>query len=125
MHLLVGLSHIPTASTAYAQGSTYADADKAYKNKDYKTAHGLWLGFAETGNQTSYFNLGRMYVFGHGVTIDMIEAYKWFKLADQAGLPQAKSGLNMVGRVMTPPDIIEGDRRVERWYDQHPRTRRE
>jgi TPR repeat protein len=82
------------------------------------------LGFAEIGNRTAYFNLGRMFVFGHGVPIDLLEAYKWFKLADLAGLPQAKSGLNRVGRVMTSADVIEGTRRVERWYDQHPRTRR-
>jgi TPR repeat protein len=97
---------MPTARTAYAQADPYARADEAYKNKDYSTAHQLWLVFAEIGNRTAYFNLGRMYVFGHGVAIDLIEAYKWFKLADHAGLAQAKSGLARVSKVMTRADFI-------------------
>lgn len=101
----------------------YAAPDIAYKNKDYAKAHRLWLALAEEGNAPAYFNLGRMYVFGEGVPIDLIEAYKWFTLADAAKLPQARAGLRRVEPLMTPSDMKEAKYRIRRWYDLHPNTR--
>ncbi len=113
------------APSALAQTENrYAEADAAYARKDYAAAHRLWLEIAEEGNASAYFNLGRLYVFGEGVPIDPIEAYAWFTLADQLGLPEAKSGLNRVGRLMTPEEVEEGKRRIDRWFEAHPNLRR-
>lgn len=111
-----------STSGARAQ-DRYAAPDIAYKNKDYAKAHRLWLALAEEGNASAYFNLGRMYVFGEGVQIDVIEAYKWFRLADEANLPQAKAGLRRTEPLMTPSDMKEASYRIGRWYDLHPNTR--
>lgn len=123
--LVVALCLAAGSGFATAQSTDrYTAADEAYARKDYGAAHRLWLEIAEEGNASAYFNLGRMYLFGEGVPLDLIEAYKWFILADQLELPEAKSGLARVGRLMTPSDAIEGQRRIERWYDQHPSLRR-
>lgn len=116
----------PLSAPLHAQvvADPYAAADAAYQSQDYATAHKLWLGLAEDGNASAYFNLGRLYTFGEGVSIDLLEAYKWFTLADRGGVPQAKAGLDRVGRLMTPSDITEAERRIQRWYDLHPATRR-
>lgn len=122
--VIVVLTLASTPLPAAAQSTNrYVAADDAYARKDYGTAHRLWLDIAEEGNASAYFNLGRMYVFGEGVPIDLIEAYKWFTLADHTGMPEAKSGLARVGRLMTPSDLTEGQYRIERWYDQHPGLR--
>ena len=113
-----------SASPAYAQSERYSAPDEAYARKDFSTAHSLWLAIAEEGNASAYFNLGRMYLFGEGVPIDFVEAYKWFALADKAGQPQAKAGLTRVSPTMTASDVEEANRRIERWYDAHPSTRR-
>ena len=102
----------------------YAAPDIAYQNKDYATALRLWLGLADDGNTSAYFNLGRMYLFGEGVTIDPLEAYKWFTLADMGGVPQAKAGLARLGPIMTTSDVTEARRRIERFYDSHPNLKR-
>ena len=112
-----------TAAPVAAQ-DRYAAPNIAYEKKDFATAHRLWLEIAEEGNPTAYFNLGRLYFFGEGVPLDPLEAYKWFFLADKLGFPPAKTGLIRVRALMTPEDMAEGARRVERWYDQHPSTRR-
>ncbi len=109
---------------AWAQSDRYSAPNEAYAKKDFATAHKLWLAIAEEGNASAYFNLGRMYLFGEGVPIDFVEAYKWFALADKAGQPQAKAGLTRVSPTMTPSDINEANRRIERWYEMHPSTQR-
>lgn len=108
-----------TPNSAQAQ-DRFAAPDAAYKRKDYATAYRLWLGLADEGNASACFNLGRLYLFGEGVPIDLIEAYKWFVLADQGGLPVAKAGLVRLGPMMTPSDIREARVRIESWLNQHP-----
>lgn len=110
---------------AFAQTVDRMDAPtQAYDRKDYFTAHTLWLQMAEEGLPGAYFNLGRLYLFGEGVKIDFIEAHKWFTLADRAGVPEAKAGLRRVAPLMAPADVEESQRRIERWYERYPNTRR-
>ena len=120
--LAVGFA-VPAAAPGNAQ-DRFAAPNAAYAKKDFATAHRLWLEIAEEGNASAYFNLGRLYFFGEGVPLDPLEAYKWFYLADKQGFPQAKSGVIRVRALMTPEDLTEAMRRVERWYDLHPSTRR-
>ncbi len=123
-HVLATAALLLWSAPHAAAQDRFAAPDIAYQNKDFATAHRLWLALAEEGNASAYFNLGRLYLFGEGVRIDPIEAYKWFRLADRAGVAQAKSGLARVSPLMTQGDMREAERRIERWYDLHPRTRR-
>jgi len=43
-----------------------------------------------TGGVGAMYNLGMIYLVGHGVTQDGIEAYKWFELSAQAGAGQER-----------------------------------
>ena len=53
---------------------------------------------AEWGNTTSQYELGLMYYKGQGVEQNYNEAFKWFRLSAQKGLPDAQYyfGLMMV-----------------------------
>lgn len=102
----------------------YAAPDQAYARKDYGQAHNLWIELATEGNGPAYFNLGRLYLFGEGVRIDPVEAYKWFEMARRAGVTRASAGLARLGPLMTPSDVAEAERRIDRWYTDYPATRR-
>ena len=53
----------------------------SYVNKDFKTAHKLWLPLAEEGNARAQFFMGYMYDLGFGVQEEDQEAEKWYRLA--------------------------------------------
>ena len=64
--------------------ATLADADAAFKAKDYATAAGIWRVFADKGNAEAQFKLGRACEMGLGVSLSMTDAMSWYqKAADQ------------------------------------------
>jgi uncharacterized protein len=66
-----------------------------HKNKDYKTAHKLWLPLAKQGDADAQNNLGGMYAFGQGVPQDYKEAFKWFRLSAEQGQALAQYNLGV------------------------------
>jgi hypothetical protein len=78
-------------------GATWAgpleDADAAYVRNDYSTAFRIFGSLAAQGHARAQYNLGAMYVQGHGVAQDYAEAAKWFRLAAAQGDAEAKSNL--------------------------------
>jgi uncharacterized protein len=120
---IICFSNPNDSGLASAQSKYQAPAD-AYQKGDFATAFTLWIRLAEEGNRGAYYNLGNLYLKGRGVRLNLLEAYKWFLLADRAGLPQAKIALRRMNKVMTPADKKEANLRVLRWYDLHPKTKR-
>jgi uncharacterized protein len=51
----------------------------AYKNKDFKKAHDIWLEEAKSKNDQAMANLGLMYLKGEGVEKDYLKAKEWFE----------------------------------------------
>src|SRR6476469_4305989 len=67
----------------------------AFDRGDYATALGIWRPLAEQGNAFAQCNLGVAYANGHGVTQDVSEAVKWFRLAAGQGDAFAQSNLGV------------------------------
>lgn len=54
---------------------------EAYKNKDFKKAHDIWVEEAKLKNDQAMANLGLMYLKGEGVEKDYTKAKEWFEQA--------------------------------------------
>lgn len=54
---------------------------EAYKNKDFKKAHDIWIEEAKLKNDQAMANLGLMYLKGEGVEKDYTKAKEWFEQA--------------------------------------------
>lgn len=64
-----------------------------------------YLKAAAQGHSTAMINLGVLYYRGQGVKVDVVEAYKWFRLA---GLFEHSSGVNhskIAAEYMTPDQV--------------------
>jgi tetratricopeptide (TPR) repeat protein len=69
----------------YKQGINYADAERAYKNKDYSKALKLFLINAQKGHLAAQAKAGELYFNGMGTEQNYQEAFKWYKLAADQG----------------------------------------
>ena len=65
----------------------------AYKKGDYVTAAKEWRPLADDGDAVTQFNLGLLYLDGHGVPQDYAEAVKWFRRAAEQGYTEAQHNL--------------------------------
>jgi uncharacterized protein len=76
--------------------STAADFNSgltAYNKGDYTTAAKEWRPLAEQGVAAAQFNLGLLYLDGHGVPQDPAEAAKWFTKSAEQDYTQAQHNL--------------------------------
>jgi TPR repeat protein len=69
---------------------------------------------ADQGNALAQFNLGSMYVTGHGVPQDYVLAYVWFDLAVPQ-FPASKIKRDLTASRMTPVQIAEAQRLAREW----------
>jgi TPR repeat protein len=65
----------------------------AYQKGDYSTAAKEWRPLAENGSAAAQYNLGLLYVDGHGVPQDLGQAITWFERSAQQDY--AKAQLNL------------------------------
>ena len=95
----------------YPLAAGYTEAAKLYKKA------------AAQGHMAAQNNLGVMYALGHGVRADLLEAYKWLRLANHAsrsdpsaredGYPMKQNLQALVG-AMTPKQLEESRLRASR-----------
>ena len=102
------------ADAQYNLGTMY-DEGKGVPKSDPTTAVGWFLKAASQGNPEAQFALGFLNFTGRGVEANTIEAYKWLKLAVNAGKEEAVRGLAGVTVSMSKEQIAEGDKLVEAW----------
>jgi uncharacterized protein len=99
----------------HEHGEAGGAPDEALALKYYNQA-------AQKGCAKAYTNLGRMYMYGTGVKIDLVEALKWFYLGLRNGdglarhyVEELKGDLphgDFTGKPLTPDQISEAGRRV-------------
>jgi hypothetical protein len=65
----------------------------AYQKGDYVGAAKEWRPLAETGDPEAQFNLGLLYLDGHGVPQSTAEAANWFRRAAEQDYTQAQHNL--------------------------------
>src|ERR1700719_3544833 len=65
----------------------------AYQKGDYVTAANEWRPLAEKGDAPSQFNLGLLYVDGHGVPQDFGQGMNWFERSAKQDYVKAQLNL--------------------------------
>ena len=71
---------------------------------------------AETGDVDALFELGVAYSTGRGgVTVDLIEAHKWFNLAALNGSTRGQECRAEISVEMTAREIAEAQRQARAW----------
>jgi TPR repeat protein len=63
---------------------------------DYAAALRLWRPLADQGDAAAQYNLGLMYVDGHGVAQDDAAAVSWFRKAADQGYADAQYNLGLM-----------------------------
>lgn len=71
---------------------------------------------AARGNARACFDLGVVYSSGaDGVTVDLIEAHKWFNIAASSGSEEAQQCRAEVAEDMTASEIIAAQKAARAW----------
>jgi TPR repeat protein len=71
---------------------------------------------AARGNARACFDLGVVYSSGaDGVTVDLIEAHKWFNIAASSGSEEAQQCRAEVAEDMTAREIIAAQKAARAW----------
>jgi len=95
----------------YSEGKTEAEDDKQAA---------FWLGkAAEHGVIAAQNNLGVLYADGRGVAKDLVQAYKWFSLAGEAGDPNATDAVQALTAEMKPEEIAQAKKLAAEWVSRH------
>jgi TPR repeat protein len=67
-----------------------------------------------------FFECGMFYSAGVGVTIDLIEAHKWFNIAAARGHGEAARLRREVAELMSDSEIGQAQRAARDWLKGHP-----
>lgn len=93
MKTLFGLTALLSLAIALPALADFASGLAAYQKGDYAAAAKEWRPEAEQGDAPSQYNLGLLYLDGHGVPQDPTEAAKWFRRAAEQGYTEAQHNL--------------------------------
>ena len=114
MHILfIALTALLLFATPVVAG-TLADANAAYKAKDYEKAFQLYGAFAEQGLARAQTNLGLMYDNGEGVPENDAKALQWYRKAAEQG--HAKAQYNIAIMYDNGSGIPEDNAKAAHWY---------
>jgi hypothetical protein len=81
----------------------------AYYARNAKLAFATWRNVAGRGNADAQLRVGLLYEHGDGVGQDMIEAYRWLKLAANQGHKRAEAELSLVAAQLAPAERAIAD----------------
>ena len=94
----------------------YEKGVRAFRAKNYATAHRLLLRFAEEGDDLAQTMIGAIYQLGlGGLQMDEDEPSKWYLLASEKGNGLASNNLGTMA-------LIRGDREQAKRYYQMARN---
>jgi TPR repeat protein len=98
-----------------ALGSGFDEAGAAYSRGDFQKAMALSLPLAEAGNGDALGNIGNMYGFGWGVSVDYEKAVYYWRKASEKHVPTAMGNIascHMAGKCGFPKDT----KTAAEWY---------
>lgn len=108
-----------SAPDAHAQAKptcSVRDGVEFHRQKNYGKAFECWDAHARLGSSAAQFNIARMYILGEGVPRNSVEAYKWLTIADRSGRPEARKALERIRKTLTPEQLEDARKRVQRFY---------
>jgi uncharacterized protein len=90
------------------------EALAAGERHDYTTEVTLLRPLAEQGNAKAQYELGQMYFYGVGVTIDQVEGARWYRKSGEQGNADAQYILGFIyyGGFGVPKDAVD----AVKWY---------
>ncbi|MBI4006798.1 MAG: SEL1-like repeat protein [Gammaproteobacteria bacterium] len=111
LYVLLVLWQIPAALA-----QSFEEGKAAYQAKDYQKALEILRPLAEQGNSQAQVTLGIMYDYGHGVTANPEEAFKWYLKAAEQGIPMVQHdvGVKYFQGQGVKQDYLE----AARWWEQ-------
>jgi len=87
----------------YYYGGTIFEK-QAFWQQDYTKALNIWTKSAQRGNPASQFMVAEMHRLGQGTTVNLIEAYAWYKLALAGQYSLAEELLYETSKLLNPDD---------------------
>lgn len=94
--ILVFIIPICVIAQDNALEQNYKQGEVLFNRKEYKKAYSLLLDAANQGHSGSQFLIGKMYMLGNGVTLDYIEAMKWYTKAANSGYAPAYNNIGVM-----------------------------
>ena len=110
------VSNVPTVHAQAKPTCSVRDGVNFHGQRNYGKAFECWNQHARLGSSAAQFNIARMYILGEGVPRSKVEAHKWLTIADRSGRPEARKALNNPRKTMTPDQIEDARKRVQRFY---------
>ena len=86
---------------------------------DHAEAHRLFMLASEQGFPSALLSLGIFYADPDNDQ-DVVEAYKWFRLAEKKGMAEGGLRRHRLSGKMTSTQIAAAERLVLDWLDAHP-----
>jgi TPR repeat protein len=80
---------------------------------DTKAAAACFLRAAELGDAYAQYNLARRSEEGHGVPRDLVQAWKWYELADAGGVPDTLRARKAIASRLTADEMKAARKAVQ------------
>jgi hypothetical protein len=71
-------------------------ATTSYSTGKYQEAYKEFQRLAKLGHKDAIYNVGVMYLYGQGVTKNLVLAHSWFSIAADYGLDEARSAARLI-----------------------------
>ena len=81
-----------------------------YNTGKYQQAFDEFKRLSKLGHKDAIYNIGVMYLYGQGVSKNLIDAHSWFSLAADYGLDEARSAARLIEQELTDkeaPQLLE------------------
>ena len=82
---------------------------------DAKVAAEWCLKAADVGFLPAQYEMAKMYEAGEGVRRNVVEAYKWYKLAAEQRYKDAKKLKKKLAKTMTSTELAHGEMWLREW----------
>lgn len=103
-----------TGRITYLQWQRFEEGKRAYQMRDYPRAHAFWSQLARERVPEAQYNLGAMYLQGQGVEKDIVEAMRWFLIAEKNGSAEAAKFVRELRPFLTGKQMSEAHSRARR-----------
>ncbi|MCH8203083.1 MAG: sel1 repeat family protein [Proteobacteria bacterium] len=87
--------------------------------RDYAAAAKWFHLAADQGNAVAQYNLGNMSENELGISKSLVEAYKWYLLAEAGGNRLAAAAKLNLGYRITSQQIAEAESQANEWREAH------
>ena len=92
--------------------ATYYLEGKAVE-RDYNVAARSLMIAAKAGDPWAQYNLGQMAALGIGIEQDFVDAYRWLKLSEIAGVSYAQGQVAVIETFLTEAEVLSADIMIE------------